>query len=344
MILPQTYVGTLAVLILSVLFLGLWANGYKLAGKLRFELFYFDFAIGLGLAAVIYGFTLGNLGYDGFSLMDDLMHAGKRQWFFGFLAGVIFNLANLFLMAAISVAGMAVAFPVSLGVTLLVGVLVSQLGQRTGNTTYVALGWALLLAAIVADAVAYRSLVARRRAAVLAASTKKKTRGPTATKGLVLSVLSGLLMLLFYPLLNRARVEEIGVGSYALMILFAAGAFLSTFVFNLFFMNLPVEGQPLEIRDYLGMRAGRHLFGVLGGVLCGTGTLAAFVAAGVAPEARLGQAATAALSHGGTLVAALCGLLAWKEFQEGTGNVKALAFITVILFAGGLASLSLAFR
>src|ERR1051325_1491551 len=99
MILPQTYIGTLIVMLLSVLCLGLWANTYKAAGKLWFELFYFDFAIGLGLAAVIYGFTLGNLGYDGFSLTDDLMHAGKRQWLYGFGAGVIFNMANLLLIA-----------------------------------------------------------------------------------------------------------------------------------------------------------------------------------------------------------------------------------------------------
>src|ERR1041385_3329288 len=114
MILPQTYPLVLTLLILSFVCLGSWPAMFKMAGKWRFELFYFDFAFGLIVAALIYAFTVGNLGFDGFNFLDDLQHAGKRQWLFGFLAGVIFNFANMLLMGAVSVAGMSIAFPMSM--------------------------------------------------------------------------------------------------------------------------------------------------------------------------------------------------------------------------------------
>src|ERR1041384_2224076 len=110
MILPQTYVINLFVMILSILCMALWVSTFKLAGNWRFELYYFDFTFGLAIAAVIYAFTVGALGYDGFNFLDDLQHAGKRQWLFCFLAGMIFNFANLLLMSAVSVAGTLVAF------------------------------------------------------------------------------------------------------------------------------------------------------------------------------------------------------------------------------------------
>jgi glucose uptake protein len=340
MILPLTYFGTLIVMIFGMLCVGLWANTYKLAGKLRFEVYCVDFAIGLGLATVIYALTFGNLGYDGFSLMDDLMQAHKRQWLGAFGAGVIFNLANMLLVAAISVSGMSVAFPVALGCTLVVGTLLSQMGQRTSNPLYLSLGCVLVLAAIVATAVAHNSLVAMRRAPIL--KSGKAARGPGAIKGLILSVVSGLLMVFTHRLVNSARVGDVALGPYSSMFLFAVGAFLSTFVFSLFFMNLPVQGEPLEIFDYFKTPARRHLFGLLGGMVCSSGTLAVLVAASTAPDAQLGRATVLVLSNGGTLVAALCGLLVWKEFRDGAGTAKTMAFLASILFACGLAVFCLA--
>ena len=105
MILPHTYLVTLLVLLLSMICWGSWANTQKMTGKWRFELFYFDYAFGVLLTAVIIAFTLGTMGFDGFSFLDDMMNAGKRYSAMGFGAGVIFNLANMLLVAAISVAG-----------------------------------------------------------------------------------------------------------------------------------------------------------------------------------------------------------------------------------------------
>src|ERR1700759_4993345 len=111
MILPQTYIGALIVMILSLLCLGLWPNTYKLAGKFRFELYSIDFAVGLGVAAFVVAFTAGNLGYDGFSLMDDLMQVHKRQWMDAFLSGAVFNLGNMLMIGSASIAGIAISFP-----------------------------------------------------------------------------------------------------------------------------------------------------------------------------------------------------------------------------------------
>src|SRR5882724_176412 len=156
MILPQTSSLVLTLMVFSLLFLGLCASMFKAAGKWRFELFYFDFAFGLLFAAVLFAFTLGDLGYDGFSFVDDLQHAGKRQWVYCFMAGMIFNLGNMLLMGATSVAGMSVAFPLSLGTGLLVTTLLGLLAKPTGNPTLLLLGCALILTSVLVNAVAYR--------------------------------------------------------------------------------------------------------------------------------------------------------------------------------------------
>src|SRR5271157_206214 len=155
MILPQTHAAVLFLMILSLFCWGSWANTYKLAGKWRYELYYFDFALGMVIAAFLYAFTVGNLGYDGFSFVDDLMHAGKRQWLYGFMGGVIFNLGNMILMSAVSVAGMAVAFPVGRGGATIVGTAVGYAGGRAGSPALLLAGCALIAGAIVASAFSY---------------------------------------------------------------------------------------------------------------------------------------------------------------------------------------------
>src|ERR1039458_1486705 len=133
MILPQSYSAVMFLMVLSLLCLGSWATAFKLGGKWRFEVFYLDFAIGLLLAAVVYAFTFGNLGYDGFNFMDDLQHAGKRQWMYVFMSGIIFNLGNMLLMGAVSVAGLAVAFPMGMGIAVLIGTVLGFAGKPAGN-------------------------------------------------------------------------------------------------------------------------------------------------------------------------------------------------------------------
>jgi glucose uptake protein len=343
MILPQTYNAALFLMILSMICWGSWANTYKLAGKWRFELYNFDFAFGLLLASVILAYTAGNWGFDGFSFTDDLMHAGKRQWMLGFAGGVVFNLGNMLLLGAISVAGMAVSFPVGIGVALIVGVLLDFILKPAGNAALLIAGCVLVLFAIVADAFAY-SLRGRIQHEALAKSGKaKSTRRPTTVKGVVLAVVGGVLMGCFFPLVQMGEAGDLGLGPYAIAVLFAGGVFISTLIYNLFFMNLPVEGPPLEFREYL-LKAGlkHHLLGFAGGAIWCLGAVAAFVAASAPPEVHVGPATSYAIAQGATLIAVLWGLLFWKEFKGSDLRIKALIAIMVVLYACGLALISMA--
>jgi glucose uptake protein len=341
MILPESYLPALLVMILSMVCWGSWANTYKLSGKWRFELYYFDYALGLLLMAILLAYTLGSLGFDGFTFSDDLMHAGKRQWLFGFLGGVVFNLANMLLMAAIAVAGMAVAFPVGIGVALLVGVILNYMIKPAGNATLLFSGCALVLAAIIVDAVAYRMLNMLRYEALAKAGKTPSVRRTVSIKGIVISLVCGLLMGSFFPLVAKAQETDVGLGPYAVAVVFAAGVFLSTFVFNLFFMNLPVEGEPVELRDYFIGTPKQHLLGLLGGAIWCGGGVAAFVAAST-PQVGVGPAISYAMGQGSTLISALWGLLVWKEFKGSNLQIKLLLTIMLVLFACGLALISVA--
>ncbi len=342
MILPQTYFPALLVMIASMICWGSWANTYKLSGKWRFELYYFDYALGLLAMALLLAFTLGSLGYDGFTFTDDLMHAGKRQWLFGFLGGVVFNLANMLLMAAIAIAGLAVAFPVGIGVALLVGVILNYLIKPAGNPVLLFGGCALVLAAIIVDAVAYRMLHLLRYEALAKAGKTASVRKTVSLKGVMISLVCGLLMGSFFPLVAKAQQTDAGLGPYAVAVVFALGVFLSTFVFNLFFMNLPVEGEPVEIRDYFLGTPGKHLLGLLGGAIWCAGGVAAFVAASAPAEVGIGPAISYAMGQGSTLISALWGLLVWKEFKGADLRIKLLLAIMLVLFGCGLGLISIA--
>jgi glucose uptake protein len=336
MILPQTHFAVLFLMILSLLCWGSWANTYKLAGKWRYELFYFDFAAGVVIIAFIYAFTVGNLGYDGFSFVDDLMHAGKRQWLYGFMGGVIFNLGNMILMAAVSVAGMAVAFLVGIGVATIVATTLAYAARSTGNPALLFLGCVLIAASIVATALAHRFHAILMHEELARAGKAASTRRPSSMKGIVLALVSGLLMGAFFPLVDKARAGDLGLGPYAIAVVFGMGVFISTFVFNVFLMNLPVEGEPLDILDVLKSSARQHLLGLAGGVLWCTGMVTGLAAGSAAPEVRVGPLAGYLLAQGFPLVAALWGILLWKELKGADLRVKTLAVLMFLFFAGGL--------
>src|SRR5437764_890179 len=280
MVLPQTYGAALLLIILSMLCWGSWANTFKLAGKWRFELFYYDYSLGVLIAATVAALTFGNLGFDGFTFIDDLMHAGKRQLFFGGLGGVVFNLANMLLVAAISVAGMAVAYPVGIGLALVIGVVWTYVIKPQGNPVLLFGGAAIILLAIVMDAFAYKAHTAARLEHQAKAGLLKTSAPKVSLKGVILSLVSGVLMGSFYPLVEMGKGWGVGMGPYAIGFVFALGIFASTFVFNLFFMNLPVQCEPVDVLEYI--REGtwkQHLLGIAGGVISYVCGLANFVSA-----------------------------------------------------------------
>jgi glucose uptake protein len=314
MILPGSSTSVLILLILGMVCWGLWASMYKAVGqKWRFELFYFDFAFGVVIAAILIALTLGNLGFDGFSLLDDLRLAGKRQEFYALVGGIVFNLGNMLLVAAISVSGISLAFPVAMGFALVVGVVWSFVGNRGENTLLLLAGGAVVLGAVVID--------------ILARRTWLKTQSPPAkrnpaSKAVMLSLVGGLMIGCWFPLAQLARAGEYGLGPYSLGLIFAIGILISTFVFNLYFMNLPVAGEPIEMREYLRARMKRHGQGMLGGLLWYGGLIAILVAGRVEGRAHVAPALSYGVSQGSIVIAAICGLVIWKEFANADAKVK----------------------
>jgi glucose uptake protein len=356
MVLPDTYAIALLLAVLSLVCWGSWANSYKL-GRWRFELYYWDYALGALLAAIVAAFTLGSLGFefgggDGFMFRDDLMRAGKRSIAYGLAAGAIFNFGNLLLVAATAVAGMSVAFPVGIGLALIVGVVCNYILKPAGNPTMLFSGVALVAGAVVLGVCAYRGLSLIRAEEVIKAGKSKTLRLKASWKGAVLALASGVFLGTFSLLLDMSRATDIGLGPYAAGFVFIAGVFISTFAFNLLFMNLPVQGEPLEMLDYLRGTAKQHLLGLAGGIVWGIGTVSFLVASSAtrsggtelnaAPVPLLGTAAATALGWGAPIVAALWGLLVWKEFRDGGSREWSFAAVALVLFAAGLALVSLA--
>ena len=337
MILPATYAGSLLLTILSMICWGSWANTFKLAGNWRFEIFYYDYSLGVLLAAVLAAYTFGSLGTD-VPFADNLQFAGKRNVAYALAAGTIFNLANILLVAAISVAGLAVAFPVGIGLALVVGVIWNYVLNPQGNPTLLAIGVALVVAAIITDALAYRAHAKSQRPA----GTGRASGG---AKGIFLSLASGVLMGSFYPLVEMSKgrgVQAGGLGPYAVAFLFSVAVFISTFVFNFFFLRRPIDGKPLPMSTYFQGGRRQHILGILGGLIWCTGAIANFVAASAPKSVQVGPAVSYAIGQGATMISALWGLLVWREFQGASPGVKALLAMMLALFLSGLMLVSIA--
>ncbi|MBI4909958.1 MAG: hypothetical protein HY820_40440 [Acidobacteria bacterium] len=335
MVIPTTYGAALALALLSMLCWGSWANTFKLTGgKWRFELFYFDYAFGVLLTAIIAAFTFGQYGTE-LTFQDNLAIASKRAMAYAFTAGVVFNLANMLLVGAIAIAGMAVAFPIGIGLALVIGVIWNYTINPQGNPTLLGVGVLLVVAAIIVDAMAFS---AHRRS--VAANQGKKSR--SHTKGIVISLLSGVLMGSFYPLVEMSRVGEVGLGAYSVAVCFGAGVLLSTWIFNIYFMNLPLHGKPVDFGEYWKGTRKEHLLGLIGGALWSIGAITNFVAASAPKTVQVGPAVSYALGQGATLVSALWGLFYWKEFAGADAKVRTLLGLMLVLFVCGLAAVSLA--
>jgi len=276
------------------------------------------------------------------------MIAGKRAEVFVFLGGLVFTLANMLLMAAISLAGMAVAFPIGIGLALIVGVVASYVINPQGNPILLFAGVALVIVAILLDSAAHRA-----RARDLAAAqpelpakdpkTGKLVKPPkrkSPVRGIVVSLFSGLLMGAFYPLVAEGMMGDLGLGAYASAIIFGAGVLVGTFFFNIYFFNLPITGERIRAGQYLQGKPKQHLLGVLGGMIWSAGAISNFAAA--TASVNVGPAISLGIGQCATLISVLWGLLVWKEFAGSSSSVKRTLALMMFFFAGGLALLSLA--
>jgi glucose uptake protein len=326
----QSYPLAVLFCVLTMLCWGSWANSRKLArADWRFELFYWDYSLGVLLLTLLMGLTLGSSGTVGRPFLADLSQASSGSVGSALLGGAIFNLANILLVAAIEVAGMAVAFPVGIGLALLIGVIVNYLASPVGNGWLLAIGVALITLAIILDALAYRRLSAG-------------VAGVT-TRGLVLSVACGIFMGLFYRFVAAAMYEDLAhatagkMGSYAAVFVFAVGVFLSSFIWNTLAMRKPLAGPPVSFADYFRGHLSEHLSGILGGVVWGIGMSLNLIASG-----RAGFAISYGLGQGATMIAAFWGVFIWREFRHAPKGTSALLALMFAFFLTGLALVVLA--
>ena len=305
---------------LSMLCWGSWANAQKLVkNNWPFQLFYWDFPIGIVLLSLIAGLTLGSLGDTGISFIDSLLHASTESLAKAFMSGIIFNLSNILLVAAIDLAGMAVAFPLAVGLALVIGVFVNFLANPGGSAGFLFSGVTGIVIAMIFTGIAY-GLVQKRSANI--------------KKGLAISIAAGVLMGFFY----RFLAASIGTSDGSLTLfsanfVFAIGIFISNFLFNTWMMKKPLIGSKVAFKDYM-KKGAPHWAGILGGVIWGLGLTFSLMASSSA-----GYAISYGLSQGATLVAAFWGVFIWREFK-GTA-LRSINLLIIGMFVFYLVGLGL---
>ena len=315
--------------IITMLCWGSWANTQKLAKNWRFELFYWDYVIGIVLLAFALAFTLGSSGTQGRSFLDDMRQASNDNILSAMAGGAIFNIANILLVAAIAIAGMSVAFPVGIGLALVIGVIVNYINNPVGDKALLFGGTALIAVAILLNAYAYRRMQ----------STEQKVSG----KGLALSVIAGILMGFFYKYVAASMFPDFTqpepgkLSPYTAIVFFSLGILVSNFLFNTIIMKKPFVGSPVSFADYFKGGSRNHLTGIIGGIIWCIGMSFSIIASG-----KAGPAISYGLGQGATIVAAIWGIFIWKEFKSAPKGTNSLLYIMLLCYAIGLALIIMA--
>lgn len=325
MFIVNSYALAILFCFITMLCWGSWGNTQKLAGKTwRYELFYWDYVIGVLLLSLIFAFTLGSFGEGGRSFLADLRQADAGNIGSAFLGGIIFNASNILLSAAIAIAGMSVAFPVGVGLALVLGVIINYLGSQKGDPLFLFLGVGLITLAIILNALAYRKA---------SAGNMKVT-----TKGIMIAIISGVLMSMFYRFVaasmdldNFVSPAQGKMTPYTATVIFALGVFISNFLFNSILMKKPISGEPTGYKAWFSGKFPIHMVGVLGGIIWGIGNSLNLIAAG-----KAGAAISYGLGQGATLVAALWGVFIWKEFKNAPKSTNRMLALMFLLFVAGI--------
>ena len=311
---------------ITMLCWGSWGNTQKMAAKSwRYELFYWDYVIGMVLFALLIAFTMGSFGTEGRPFLEDVAQVSAKNFGSIILGGVIFNASNILLSASTSIAGLAVAFPLGVGISLVLGTIINYIGAPKGDPMTLFIGVALIVVAIVCNGIASGKL------------QKDKKEG--ANKGIVLAVVAGTLMAFFYRFvaasmdLDNFAAPAVGKATpYTAIVIFSIGVLLSNFVFNTFVMKKPFVGEPVSYSDYFKGNAKTHLVGILGGAIWCLGTAFSYIASG-----KAGAAVSYALGQGAPMIAAIWGVFIWKEFKGASKGVYGLLGVMFLFFVAGLA-------
>jgi glucose uptake protein len=326
MLIVESYAIAVAMCFITMLCWGSWANTQKLASnEWQFQLFYWDYSIGVLLLTLLFAFTIGSTGEEGRAFMPDISQASSEAIRSAFIGGVIFNLANILLVVAIDIAGMAVAFPVAIGLALVIGVVTNYLAEPVGDATFLYSGVALVTGAIIVCALIYKRL--------------PQDGDRSVGKGLAISVIAGIAMGFFYRFVassisfDFANPEAGLMTPYSAGVVFSVGLLLSNIIWLIPLMYKPISGEVAPIGEYFSKGTPRlHLVGILGGAIWSVGFSFSFIASGAA-----GPAISYGLGQGATMVAAFWGVFIWKEFKDapqGTSGMIAAMFALFILGLG----------
>jgi glucose uptake protein len=322
---PQTYAIDLSFMVISMLCWGSWANALKLTPGYRFQLFYWDYVVGLIAGALFWGLTLGSIGNSGRSFFSDLAFADRSHILFAVVSGILFNVANLLLVAAIDIAGLAVAFPVGIGLALVVGATSSYVLSPNGNPWMLFGGIVLVVIAILFDAIAYRLRETQRQA--------------LSKRGVIISLVAGLLMGSFYPFISRAMSGNGAPGPYAAALFFAFGVALCAVPFNYLLMKKPLVGEPVAMSGYWKAPPAWHVWGIFGGAIWCTGAVLNFVAS---RAHVVGPAVSYSIGQGATMISACWGVFVWREFAAAPPRSKRFLTWMFVFFVCGLTAVALA--
>ena len=316
MFVPTTFHAALLMTILSTLCWGSFANTFKGTKTYRFELYYWDYGLGIFLISLLLAFTMGSYAGGPDAFLANLHTADNINLFYAALGGFIFNIANVLLIAGIEIVGLAIAFPIAIGIALVEGVVLSYALQPRGNPALLAAGVFMAVVAVILVGKAYGAL---------------RTAGSVVSRrGVIVCVISGLLMGIFAPFVARAMTRGATLTPYTTAVFLTLGAFLCCFVFNPILMLKPIVGTPVEAGDYFRAPASYHALGLLGGAIWGIGTVFNFVAASL-----VGVAISYAIGQASPMVACLWGVFVWKEFRG--ANVRAKGYLAAMFFAYVLA-------
>ena len=310
---------------------GSWGNTQKLASKnWRYELFYWDYVIGMLLFSLLICFTMGSFGSEGRSFIEDLSQVTMRNVGSVILGGVIFNASNILLSASTSIAGLAVAFPLGVGLSLVLGTIINYIGSPKGNPVVLFVGVALIALAIICNGVASGRV-----------QGNNKEQKANAKKGIFLAIVAGVLMSFFYrfvavamDLENFASPAVGKLTPYTAIFIFSIGVLLSNFVFNTLVMRHPFVGERVYYKDYFKGSFKTHLVGILGGAIWCLGTAFSYIASG-----KAGAAISYALGQGAPMIAAIWGVFVWKEFKGADRKTALLLGLMFLLFVAGLGAI-----
>ena len=325
MFIVENYTLAVFLCIITMLCWGSWANAQKMTSKdWSFPLFYWDYSIGVVLLSLIFGLTLGSSGIEGRNFIDDMFQGNSTSFLSAFLGGVVFNIANLLIVAAISIAGMAVAFPIGIGIALVLGVTVNYMATPIGDPILLFAGVFIVVVAIIIDALAYNRLTSNNY--------------KSSSKGIVISIIGGVLMGFFYRFVAYSmsadfkNPEEGFFTPYTAVFIFSLGIFLSNFLWNTYFMYKPIQGEKVSYLDYFTKgTTNLHLIGIFGGVIWCIGMSLSMIA-----SEKAGYAISYGLGQGATMVAAAWGVFVWKEFKGSPKGTDRLIYMMFLFFIVGL--------